>query len=78
MAARAAAALAVAAILWAWGAAQYPAMLVGTTTVTEAAATPAVLRAILVALGVGALVLIPSLWLLYATFQRATPEQQRH
>ncbi|WP_371667548.1 cytochrome d ubiquinol oxidase subunit II [Streptomyces sp. NBC_00289] len=73
--ARAAAALAVAAILWAWGAAQYPAMLVGGTTVSEAAATPAVLSAILVSLGFGAVVLIPSLWLLYTTFQRATPEQ---
>ncbi|MET8244496.1 cytochrome d ubiquinol oxidase subunit II [Streptomyces sp. NPDC005202] len=75
VAARAAAALAVAAILWAWGAAQYPAMLVGGTTVTQAAATGSVLSAILVALGVGAVVLVPSLWLLYATFQRGTPEQ---
>ncbi|MBO4252822.1 cytochrome d ubiquinol oxidase subunit II [Streptomyces griseorubiginosus] len=74
--ARAAAALAVAAILWAWGAAQYPALLVGSTTVTEAAANSSVLSAVLVALGVGALVLVPSLWLLYATFQRETPDQQ--
>ncbi|MEU6478181.1 cytochrome d ubiquinol oxidase subunit II [Streptomyces sp. NPDC047017] len=71
VAARAAAALAVAAILWAWGAAQYPALLVGGTTVAQAAATGSVLRAVLVSLGVGALVLVPSLWLLYATFQRA-------
>ncbi|MFH8935373.1 cytochrome d ubiquinol oxidase subunit II [Streptomyces griseosporeus] len=76
VAARAAAALAVAAILWAWGAAQYPALLVGSTTVTEAAATAPVLSAVLVAPGAGALVLVPSLWLLYATFQRGAADQQ--
>ncbi|MEV0695412.1 cytochrome d ubiquinol oxidase subunit II [Streptomyces sp. NPDC050388] len=75
VAARAAAALAVAAILWAWGAAQYPALLVGSTTVTEAAASASVLSAVLVALGVGAVVLVPSLWLLYSTFQRAAADQ---
>ncbi|MER5990440.1 cytochrome d ubiquinol oxidase subunit II [Streptomyces viridosporus] len=75
VAARAAAALAVAAILWAWGAAQYPALLVGSTTVTEAAASASVLSAILVVLGVGAVVLVPSLWLLYATFQRGAVDQ---
>ncbi|WP_051777484.1 cytochrome d ubiquinol oxidase subunit II [Streptomyces violaceorubidus] len=71
--ARPAAALAVAAILWAWGAAQYPAMLVGGTTVEQAASDGAVLAACLVVLAVGALLLVPSLWLLYATFQRRTP-----
>ncbi|MFD4611608.1 cytochrome d ubiquinol oxidase subunit II [Streptomyces sp. NPDC058440] len=70
VAARGAAALAVAAILWAWGAAQYPAMLVGTTTVAQAAANSSALTAVLVSLGVGAVLLVPSLWLLYATFQR--------
>ncbi|MFC5671444.1 cytochrome d ubiquinol oxidase subunit II [Streptomyces incanus] len=75
VAARAAAALAVAAILWAWGAAQYPALLVGSTTVTEAAASASVLSAVLVVLGVGAVVLVPSLWLLYATFQRGAADQ---
>lgn len=75
VAARAAAALAVAAILWAWGAAQYPALLVGSTTVTEAAASASVLSAVLGALGVGAVVLVPSLWLLYATFQRGAADQ---
>ncbi|PWI08016.1 cytochrome D ubiquinol oxidase subunit II [Streptomyces sp. NWU339] len=75
VAARAAAALAVAAILWAWGAAQYPALLVGSTTVTEAAASASVLSAVLVTLGVGAVVLVPSLWLLYSTFQRGAADQ---
>ncbi|MEU7407621.1 cytochrome d ubiquinol oxidase subunit II, partial [Streptomyces sp. NPDC044948] len=71
--ARPASALAVAAILWAWGAAQYPAMLVGGISVGQAASDPAVLTACLVVLAVGALLLVPSLWLLYATFQRRPP-----
>jgi cytochrome d ubiquinol oxidase subunit II len=70
LAARGAAALAVAAILWSWGAAQYPVMLHPGTTVADAASLPSVLVACLVSLAVGALLLIPSLWLLYATFQR--------
>ncbi|MFJ8143130.1 cytochrome d ubiquinol oxidase subunit II [Streptomyces sp. NPDC096013] len=75
VAARAAAAVAVAAILWAWGAAQYPALLVGSTTVSQAAANTSVLSAVLWVLGVGALLLVPSLWLLYATFQRGTSDE---
>ncbi|MCW2873574.1 MAG: cytochrome d ubiquinol oxidase subunit [Streptomyces oryziradicis] len=71
--ARAAAALAVAAIRWAWGLAQYPYMLVPATTVAESASYDSVLAACLIALGVGSLVLVPSLWLLYATFQRNPP-----
>ncbi|MFF8595882.1 cytochrome d ubiquinol oxidase subunit II [Streptomyces sp. NPDC015220] len=75
LAARAAAALAVAAILWSWGAAQYPAMLVRSLTVTQAASQPAVLSACLICLACGAVLLIPALWLLYSTFQRADTSQ---
>ncbi|MBP0457292.1 cytochrome d ubiquinol oxidase subunit II [Streptomyces montanisoli] len=71
--ARAVAALAVAAILWSWGGAQYPNMLVPSTTVGDAASTDAVLAACLISLAVGFLLLVPSLWLLYATFQREQP-----
>jgi cytochrome d ubiquinol oxidase subunit II len=67
------AALAVTALLWAWGAGQYPRLLPG-TTLADAAATDAVLAASLGALGVGALLLVPSLAWLYVIFQR-TPEQ---
>jgi cytochrome d ubiquinol oxidase subunit II len=35
-----------------------------------------VLSAVLVALGVGAVVLVPSLWLLYATFQRGAADRR--
>ncbi|MEU7426343.1 cytochrome d ubiquinol oxidase subunit II [Streptomyces sp. NPDC040750] len=78
LAARAAAALAVAAILWAWGTAQYPAMLVGSLTVTQTASQPAVLSACLISLACGALLLVPALWLLYGTFQRAQTPQPDH
>ncbi|MEU5027698.1 cytochrome d ubiquinol oxidase subunit II [Streptomyces milbemycinicus] len=68
--ARPLAALAVAAILWAWGVAQYPAMLVPGVTVGDAASTHPVLIACLVSLAVGSLILVPSLWWLYSVFQR--------
>jgi len=55
VAARGAGTLAVAAILWAWGAAQYPATLVGSLTVDQAA----MLSACLIALAGGA-VLLPA------------------
>jgi len=70
LAARAAAALAVTAVLWSWGAAQYPRMLPPDTTVRSAAAQSPVLVASLISLAVGALLLVPSLLWLYALFQR--------
>jgi cytochrome d ubiquinol oxidase subunit II len=65
VAARPVAGLAAASVLWAWGAAQYPDLLPMSVTVADAAATPAVIDATLAAVGVGAVVLIPSLWLLF-------------
>ncbi|MCF6472755.1 cytochrome d ubiquinol oxidase subunit II [Nonomuraea sp. MG754425] len=69
LAVRVTAALAVAGLLWGWGVAQYPVLLPG-VTLDRAAATDSVLAATLGALAVGALLLVPSLWWLYATFQR--------
>jgi len=69
------ASLAVVGLLWGWGLGQYPELLPG-TTVDAAAATDAVLGATLAALGVGALLLAPSLWWLYRTFQRADHNQE--
>ncbi|MEV4788258.1 cytochrome d ubiquinol oxidase subunit II [Streptomyces tuirus] len=63
------AALAVTGLLWGWGIGQHPVLLPG-VTLDEAAATDAVLGASLGALAVGAILLLPSLWWLYATFQR--------
>ena len=62
------AALAVTAVIWGWGAAQYPVLLPGLSA-EQAAGDPEVLRASLWALGVGGLVLVPSLLWLFAIFQ---------
>jgi cytochrome bd ubiquinol oxidase subunit II len=69
VAVRLTAAGAVTGLLWGWGLGQYPELLPG-VSIADAAATDAVLAASLGALGVGALLLVPSLWWLYATFQR--------
>ncbi|MFD6639552.1 cytochrome d ubiquinol oxidase subunit II [Micromonospora chalcea] len=70
---RVTAALAVAAVLWAWGAAQYPNLLPPDLTVTEAAGDPTVLATVLAVLAVGALLLAPSLLWLFGIFQRSMP-----
>ena len=70
------ASLAVAAVIWAWGAAQYPVLLYPDTTVADAAAAPAVIEALLMITGVGSVILGPSLWWLFHLFQRA-PEPDR-
>ena len=63
--ARLAAVLAVVAVLWGWGRAQYPDMLVGQLTIEQAAGARATLVAVLVSLAVGAVLLVPSLWWLF-------------
>ncbi|MDQ3932876.1 MAG: cytochrome d ubiquinol oxidase subunit II [Actinomycetota bacterium] len=68
--ARMTAALAVAAVLWGWAVAQYPAMLVGHLTILEAAAPPPTLTALAWTLVAGAVILLPSLLLLFGLFQR--------
>ncbi|MFI7511108.1 cytochrome d ubiquinol oxidase subunit II [Micromonospora aurantiaca] len=70
---RVTAALAVAAVLWAWGAAQYPDLLPPDLTVTEAAGDPTVLATVLAVLAVGALLLAPSLLWLFGIFQGSKP-----
>jgi cytochrome d ubiquinol oxidase subunit II len=68
--ARIVAALAVTAILWSWAVAQYPVMLEPRLTFTASAAHDSVLSASLLALAVGAVLLVPSLLWLYRLFQR--------
>jgi len=75
--ARASAALAVAAIVAGWGLAQRPDLLPG-LTVREGAAGHATLVALLVSIGAGLVILVPSLMLLYGLvlrgrFDPATP-----
>jgi cytochrome d ubiquinol oxidase subunit II len=68
--ARGAAALAVTGVLWAWAVAQYPDLLAGRLTIAAAAAPRSVLLPVLLSLGAGAVLLIPSLGWLYLLFQR--------
>ncbi|GLW65349.1 cytochrome D ubiquinol oxidase subunit II [Actinomadura rubrobrunea] len=67
LAVRATGALAVAAVLW--GAAA-----MADLDLDAAAAHDAVLRVVLIALGAGALILVPSMAWLFALFQRGTPQ----
>ncbi|MGE3140058.1 MAG: cytochrome d ubiquinol oxidase subunit II [Thermoleophilia bacterium] len=69
-AARVAGAVAVGAVLWGWVVAQAPALLPGEVSIEEAAAARPTLVAVLVATGLGALVLIPSLAYLFHLFLR--------
>jgi cytochrome d ubiquinol oxidase subunit II len=67
--ARASAALAVAAIMAGWATAQRPRFLPG-LTIDQAAAGRSTLIAIIVGVAIGAIVLVPSLLLLFALFLR--------
>ena len=64
-AARFSAAVAVAALVVGWALAQNPYLLPGQLTLDQGAAADAVLGAVLISMGVGALILAPSLWWLY-------------
>ncbi|MGY1634140.1 cytochrome d ubiquinol oxidase subunit II [Geodermatophilus sp. SYSU D01186] len=61
---------AVTLLLVAWAAAQYPYVLQPGVSVVDAAASEAVLVAVLISLAVGAVLLVPSLAWLYVIFQR--------
>jgi cytochrome bd ubiquinol oxidase subunit II len=74
-AARYMAALAVAAIVVGWGIAQEPTLLPG-LTVHEAAAEPATLRAVLIGVGIGFVVLAPSLGLLFGLVLRGRFDEE--
>jgi cytochrome bd ubiquinol oxidase subunit II len=69
--ARLASALAVATVLIGWAAAQYPYVLPPALTIDQAARGTPTLVAMLVALVVGSVVLVPALIYLYVLFQRA-------
>jgi cytochrome d ubiquinol oxidase subunit II len=60
-------------IVWGWGLAQFPYVLAPNLTIESAAAPPVVLRVLLTVLGLGALVLVPSLGYLYLLFKGRRP-----
>jgi len=70
--ARVAAAAQVSLILWGWGLAQFPYLLPPDLTIAGAAAPAVTLRLALGVLGLGALVLFPSLYYLFRVF-KGTP-----
>src|SRR3954465_14231978 len=71
--ARVTAAAEVALLLAGWALAQYPYLVVPALTFANSAASPATLRAPLIVFGIGAIFLIPSLWLLYSVFKGQLP-----
>ena len=70
--ARVAAAAEVTLILWGWGVAQYPYMLPPDLTIAGAAAPRVTLELVLIALVIGAVVLLPSLYYLFRVFKART------
>lgn len=73
--ARVAAAAQVSLILWGWAAAQAPFLVPPTLTVENSAAPPRTLELFLSALGVGALVLFPSIAYLFRLFKSSRPSE---
>ena len=67
--ARAGAVAAVASVLFGWGVAQWPYLIVPDVTVTTAAAPDATLRVVIVGFAIGGAVLAPSLFLLFRIFK---------
>jgi cytochrome d ubiquinol oxidase subunit II len=61
--------LQVSLIFWGWALAQYPFLLPPTYTIASTAAPEATLRLTLIALAIGAVVLLPSLWYLFQIFK---------
>ncbi len=56
-------------ILWGWGLAQSPYLVVPDLSIMTTPVPPQVLRALLVVVAVGAVILLPSLWFLYSVFK---------
>jgi cytochrome bd ubiquinol oxidase subunit II len=69
--ARAGAVIAVASVLFGWGVAQWPYLIVPDVTVTDAAAPDATLRVVVIGFAIGGAVLAPSLFLLFRIFKSA-------
>jgi cytochrome d ubiquinol oxidase subunit II len=75
--ARVTAAVTVATLLWGWGAAQYPVLLYPDLTVDRAAAHPMVLHTVLGVVAASAVLLVPAIFWLFVTFQRAEEPADR-
>ena len=71
--ARFAVALQVTFVLWAWAVGQWPHLVPPDMTIADAAAPDATLTPLLVVIGIGMLLLLPSLWLLFRVFKARNP-----
>ena len=60
-------------LLVGWALAQYPYLVAPDLTFENATATPAMMRAALITYGIGAVILAPSLWLLFRVFKVNLP-----
>jgi cytochrome bd ubiquinol oxidase subunit II len=67
---------AVVAVIWGWGAAQYPYLLPQTLTIEEGAGASETLTAILVVFGIAVVVVLPALALLFTLDQRTLLEEE--
>jgi len=67
---------AVVAVIWGWGAAQYPYLLPKTLKIADGAAPSETLTAVLIVFGVAVAVVLPSLGLLYTLSQRSVLEEE--
>jgi cytochrome bd ubiquinol oxidase subunit II len=73
---RALAILAVAAVLWGWGVAQFPFLLPETLTIADGAGADATLTEILIVFGAAVVLVLPALGLLYTLTQRSVLEEE--
>ena len=67
---------AVAAMIWAWGAAQFPYLLPETLTISAGAADRNTLIEVMIVFGVAVVLVLPALALLYALSQRGMLEEE--
>jgi cytochrome d ubiquinol oxidase subunit II len=67
---------AVVAVIWGWGAAQYPYLLPQTLTIEEGAGASETLTAVLVVFGIAVVVVLPALALLFTLDQRSLLEER--
>jgi len=75
--ARVAAGLQVSLIVWGWAGSQYPYLVPPDLSIRDAAAPAATLRLVLIALGLGIVVLLPSLVYLFRVFKAAPSHSVR-
>jgi cytochrome d ubiquinol oxidase subunit II len=75
--ARVAVGVQVSLILWGWGVSQYPYLIPPDLTIAGAAAPAVTLRLVLIALGLGVVVLLPSLVYLFRVFKAAPSHSVR-